>query len=228
MADEIDATHCAWPSIRLELFRKSYSRSPAAAVPAGAHRRAAEADVLESGPESSRAPNRGRGPCGPHDLGRRGERAVAGPDASGGQPAADAPESEPLSDVRVSPRPPCREDGRGREFVDAPSHDVATGYRKSNGGGAVPRRSRGRRGQHLPDVVVSGGAVQSNVRRRVGAGRDRRLRAPGRGRRGVRSVAARIHRYRDAPRGATEGGPRGAGPGGMAVRPLRPPDPLRL
>src|SRR6266849_8338059 len=72
--------------VRLRL-RKSYSRSPAAAVPAGAHRRAAEADVLESDPESSRAPNRGRGPCGPHDLGLRGERAVAGPDASGTQPA---------------------------------------------------------------------------------------------------------------------------------------------
>src|SRR5207245_7540041 len=50
----------------------------------------------------------------------------------------------------------------------------------------------------------------------------------GRGRRRVRSVAARIHRYWDAPRRATERGPRGAGPGGMAVRPLRTPDPLRL
>src|SRR3989442_2109984 len=104
MADEIDATHCAWPSIRLELFRKSYSRSPAAAVPAGAHRRAAEADVLESGPESSRAPNRGRGPFGPHDLRRRGGRAVAGPDASGGPPAPDAPQAESPSDGRGSAR----------------------------------------------------------------------------------------------------------------------------
>src|SRR3989442_2603524 len=138
MADEIDATHCAWPSIRLELFRKSYSRSPAAAVPAGAHRRAAEAGVLESGPESSRAPNRGRGPCGPHDLGRRGERTMAGPAASRGQPAADAPESEPLSDVRVSPCPACRDDGRRRESVDAHSHDVATGHRESPAGRALP------------------------------------------------------------------------------------------